>query len=130
VVTARSLGPSDQPTGDSELKLVFSSKMYAIYTQLFLTHIDEKGESSVPVVLSRFTEPERAANIAEFVNAGRDAIRSIAAAFVDDHSYLRATEALRVARWLGDESLAGQIEKDLVTYQRAVESQDAGHRGD
>ena len=72
--------------------LAFSSKMYSPYTQLFLTHIDEKGKSSVPVVLSRFTDPERAANIPEFVNAAPDAIRSIAAAFLDDHSYFRAAE--------------------------------------
>jgi tetratricopeptide (TPR) repeat protein len=72
--------------------LVFSSKMYSPYTQLFLTHIDEQGESSVPVVLSRFTEHERAANIPEFVNAAPDAIRNIAAAFLDDHSYFRAAE--------------------------------------
>ena len=54
--------------------LVFSSKAYSAYTQLFLTHIDAAGRSSVPVVLSRFTVPERAANIPEFVNVatGRD----------------------------------------------------------
>ncbi len=72
--------------------LVFSSKMYSPYTQLFLTHIDEQGESSVPVVLSRFTEQERAANIPEFVNVAPDAIRNITAAFLDDQSYFRAAE--------------------------------------
>lgn len=72
--------------------LVFASKMYTPYTQLFLTHIDEKGESSVPVVLSRFTEPDRAANIPEFVNVAPDGIRTIEAAFLDDESYFRAAE--------------------------------------
>ena len=70
--------------------LVFSSKAYSPYTQLFLTHIDEQGQSSVPVVLSRFTEPERAANIPEFVNARPDAIRRITEAFLDDLHYYRA----------------------------------------
>ena len=70
--------------------LVFSSKAYSAYTQLFLTHIDEQGRSSVPVLLSRFTGPDRAANIPEFVNAEADAIQSISEAFVDDHSYYRA----------------------------------------
>ncbi|HUT94238.1 MAG TPA: tetratricopeptide repeat protein [Thermoguttaceae bacterium] len=70
--------------------LVFSSKAYSDYTQLFLTHIDEQGRSSVPVVLSRFTEPERAANIPEFVNLEPGAIQTISAAFIDDHSYYRA----------------------------------------
>ena len=70
--------------------LVFSSKAYSDYTQLFLTHIDEQGRASVPVVLSRFTQPERAANIPEFVNLEPDAIQKISAAFVDDHNYYRA----------------------------------------
>jgi tetratricopeptide (TPR) repeat protein len=70
--------------------LVFSSKAYSPYTQLFLTHIDEAGHSSVPVVLSRFTVPERAANIPEFVNAAPDAIRKITEAFLDDYNYYRA----------------------------------------
>ncbi len=70
--------------------LVFSSKAYSAYTQLFLAHVDERGRSSVPVVLSRFTEPERAANIPEFVNADPDAIQQITARFLDDHHYYRA----------------------------------------
>jgi tetratricopeptide (TPR) repeat protein len=72
--------------------LVFSSKAYSIYTQLMLTHIDEAGRSTPPVVLSRFTAPQRAANIPEFVNAGPGAIRGITAAFLDDNSYFRAAE--------------------------------------
>ncbi len=70
--------------------LVFSSKAYSAYTQLFLTHIDDKGRSSVSVLLSRFTAADRAANIPEFVNVEVDAIEKISDAFVDDHSYYRA----------------------------------------
>jgi hypothetical protein len=33
------------------------------YTQLFLTHINDDGESSPPVVLEHMTNPDRAANI-------------------------------------------------------------------
>jgi len=72
--------------------LVFSSKAHSIYTQLMLTHIDEAGESTPPVVLSRFTSPQRAANIPEFVNVRPDAIRRITAAFLDDNNYYRAGE--------------------------------------
>ena len=46
--------------------LVFSSKANTAYTQLFLTHIDENGESTPPVVLERFTGADRAANIATY----------------------------------------------------------------
>jgi tetratricopeptide (TPR) repeat protein len=40
--------------------------------------------------LTRFTEPERAANIPEFVNVEADAIQKITEAFLDDHNYFRA----------------------------------------
>ena len=70
--------------------LVFSSKVNSAYTQLFLTHIDEEGRSTPPVVLSHFTDPQRAANIPEFVNASPTAIAKIREQFLDDFSYIRA----------------------------------------
>jgi tetratricopeptide (TPR) repeat protein len=92
--------------------LVFSSKMYSPYTQLFLTHIDEQGESSVPVVLSRFTEQERAANIPEFVNVAPDAIQKISEAFLDDLHYYRAGFA-----YMGQDDPAGAI----PLFQKSLE---------
>ncbi|MBN2136485.1 MAG: tetratricopeptide repeat protein [Sedimentisphaerales bacterium] len=70
--------------------LVFSAKPNSPYTQLFLTHIDEMGRSTPPVVLDRFTAPDRAANIPEFVNIDAYAIETIREQFVDDLSYIRA----------------------------------------
>lgn len=70
--------------------LVFSSKANSPYTQLFLTHIDEQGNSSPAVLLEHFTAPDRAANIPEFVNTGPTAIKRIHEQFLDDYSYLRA----------------------------------------
>jgi tetratricopeptide (TPR) repeat protein/Tol biopolymer transport system component len=70
--------------------LVFSSKADSPYTQLFITHIDEQGQSSPAVLLEHFTSPDRAANIPEFVNAGPMAIRKICEDFLDDYSFLRA----------------------------------------
>jgi len=70
--------------------LVFSSKVNGPYTQLFLTHIDEDGNDSPPVLLERFTSPDRAANIPEFVNLPGDAIASIREEFLDAYSFLRA----------------------------------------
>jgi len=70
--------------------LVFSGKPDSPYTRLYLTHIDEQGESTPPVVLDRLTAPDRAANIPEFVNADSSAIRQIREQFVDDVSYARA----------------------------------------
>lgn len=70
--------------------LVFSSKANTPYTQLFLTHIDEQGRSSPPVLLSHFTSGDRAANIPEFVNVPIDALVSIRERFVDDYSFVRS----------------------------------------
>ena len=70
--------------------LVFSSKANTAYTQLFLTHIDEKGESTPPVLLERFTGSDRAANIPEFVPLPAEAIAQIKEQFLDAYSFLRA----------------------------------------
>ena len=70
--------------------LVFSSKAFTPYTQLFLTHIDEEGRSTPPVVLDRFTESDRAANIPEFVPLPADSIAKIKEQFLDAYSFLRA----------------------------------------
>jgi len=72
--------------------LVFSSKANSAYTQLFLTHIDEQGRSTPPVLLEHFTAPDRAANIPEFVNIKPTAIKRIREQFIDDISYLRAAD--------------------------------------
>jgi tetratricopeptide (TPR) repeat protein len=70
--------------------LVFSSKANTPYTQLFLTHIDEEGRSTPPVVLDRFTGTYGAANIPEFVPLPADAIAQIKEQFLDAYSFLRA----------------------------------------
>ncbi|MFC1633587.1 tetratricopeptide repeat protein [Planctomycetota bacterium] len=72
--------------------LVFSSKANTAYTQLFLTHIDEQGHSSPGVLLERFTAPDRAANIPEFVATEATAISKIHEQFLDDVSFLRAAD--------------------------------------
>jgi tetratricopeptide (TPR) repeat protein len=92
--------------------LVFSSKVNSPYTQLFLTRIDERGESSPPVRLANFTSPDRAANIPEFVNAPTDAIARINEAFLNDYSHVRAAFFAE---------LSGGVDHAIVEYQRALE---------
>jgi tetratricopeptide (TPR) repeat protein len=70
--------------------LVFSGKPDSPYTRLYLTRIDEQGESTPPVVLDRLTAADRAANIPEFVNVAPTAIRQVRARVLDDVSYARA----------------------------------------
>ncbi|MCU0915338.1 MAG: hypothetical protein MUC88_12345 [Planctomycetes bacterium] len=64
--------------------LVFPSKGWSDYTQLCLTHLDENGDSTPPVLLSHLTAPDRAANIPEFVNTHPAAIRRIRAQFLQN----------------------------------------------
>jgi tetratricopeptide (TPR) repeat protein len=85
--------------------LVFSSKVFGPYTQLFLTHIDEDGNDSRPVLLRNFTAADRAANIPEFVNISPDAIRAIEERFIDDYNYYRS----------------GRIYEQFRLYDRAEE---------
>ncbi len=91
--------------------LAFSSKLNGPYTQLFLTHIDEEGNSSPAVVLNRFTAPQRAANIPEFANMPDTGIRKIHEEFMDDHSHCRAADAF---------ARAGEWEKAVRMYQKAL----------
>ena len=57
--------------------LLFSSKVNTPFTEIFLTHVDEAGNDSPPVRLSRFSSPTHAANVPEFANIAPDAIESI-----------------------------------------------------
>jgi Flp pilus assembly protein TadD len=90
--------------------LVFSSKANTPYTQLFLTHIDDAGNSSPPVVLDRFTDSDRAANIPEFVPLAATSIAMIEEKFLDAYSFLRA----------------GMASERTGNYAAAVESYDRG----
>ena len=92
--------------------LVFSSKLNGPYTQLFLTHIDENGNSTPPVVLDRFTDSERAANIPEFVPIKADSITLIDEQFVDAYSFLRAGMA---------NERSGNYVDAVISYQRGLE---------
>ncbi len=92
--------------------IVFSSKANGPYTQLWLSHVDEAGESSPPVCLERFTQPDRAANIPEFVNLRASAIRRIRESFLNDYSFLRA----------GNEFYKqGDHEPAIQQYRKAIE---------
>jgi len=92
--------------------LAFSSKAYSDYTQICLTHIDEQGNSSPAVLLEHFTDPDRAANIPEFVDAKSDAIKKIREDFLNDYSFVRA----------GNEFFkAGDTDNAIAEYKNALE---------
>ncbi len=91
--------------------LVFSSKVNGPYTQLFLAHIDERGNSAPPVVLENFTSPDRAANIPEFVNNSVDSLARIRADYLDAYSYYRIANILHQC---------GDFEKAIPAYREAI----------
>lgn len=57
--------------------LAFVSKENMPYTELYLTHIDENGQDSVPILISRFNKPGYAVNVPEFANIAPDSINDI-----------------------------------------------------
>jgi tetratricopeptide (TPR) repeat protein len=67
--------------------LVFSSKVNGPYTQLFLTHIDENGNDSPPILLENFIIDKKAANIPEFVNMPPGSKLEILPLFLDDKDF-------------------------------------------
>ena len=113
--------------------LVFSSKSNSIYTQLFLTHIDDDGDSSPPILLSHFTDPDRAANIPEFVNVSATAITKIHEQFLDDSSYVRsgnqfyrahdydrAIERYRAALTLNENNLEAHLRLTMICAMKKM----------
>ena len=92
--------------------LVFSSKSRSPYTQMFLTHIDENGNDTPPILIENATAANRAVNIPEFVNIGVDEWLKIDAP---------ATEFYRIS----DRALAfyrqGRFEDSIAEWKRALE---------
>jgi tetratricopeptide (TPR) repeat protein len=99
--------------------LIFSSKENGPYTQLFLTHIDENGNDSPPVLLEHFTAADRAANIPEFVKLPPDAIKKMEVKFLDGTSYSRA--ALAFMPLGGELRTQEDYRNAAASYAKAVE---------
>lgn len=68
--------------------LVYSTKQFGAYTQLFLTHIDENGNDSPPVYLDNFSFDKYANNIPEFVNMKYDPKQVINPSFLTEDEFL------------------------------------------
>ena len=91
--------------------LVFSSKVNGPFTQLFLAHLDESGNSAPPVALENFTSANRAANIPEFVNTDPDALLKIEADYLDAYSYYRIANTFH---------MCGDLERAIPAYRLAL----------
>jgi tetratricopeptide (TPR) repeat protein/roadblock/LC7 domain-containing protein len=78
--------------------LVFSSKRFGFYTQLFLTHINDDGTDTPPVYLDNFSFEKFANNIPEFVNTKYSKDFKIDPTFMNEDEHLiRNGELLDIA---------------------------------
>jgi len=68
--------------------VVFSSKANTPYTQMFLTHIGEKGDDTPALLIEGSTLANRAVNIPEFVNIAYDDLVKISVPAVDHWRHL------------------------------------------
>ena len=99
--------------------MVFSSKANTPYTQMFLTHMDEDGNDSPPVLIPNATAANRAVNIPEFVNIAYDELVSLSAPTVD---YYRRFQR-------GNELLAeGDYEEAISHYRKALRAEPTSTR--
>ncbi len=76
--------------------LVFSSKAQGPYTQLYLTHIDENGNDSPPVLLENLLFDKKAANIPEFFPNEKSNIEKMLDQFSQNALYYNRLAALNI----------------------------------
>ena len=99
--------------------MVFSSKSRSPYTQMFLTHIDAKGNDSPPIYVDNSTAANRAVNIPEFVNVPPGGIENID---------VPASDFYRVIDEAMDLQGKGDIASALSKWQKALEMDPADAR--
>ena len=94
--------------------LVFSSKANTPYTEMFLTHIDERGNDSPAILIPRSTAANRAVNLPEFVNIPYEGLANISVPAVQHLRY-----ALRGREFLEKKNL----DEALGEFDKAIASQ-------
>lgn len=92
--------------------LVFSSKGRSLYTQMFLTHIDENGNDSPAILIENATASNRAVNIPEFVNIPPGGLEKMSAP---------ATDFYRMVDRASKLSEEGKLPEALAEWKRAVD---------
>lgn len=103
--------------------MVFSSKGLSWYTQMFLTHIDEDGQASPPVLIPNATAANRAVNLPEFVNVRYASLEKI------EIPALRHMEFLQQAYDLADSAKPVEARKKME-QALAEEKQDHKFRSE
>jgi tetratricopeptide (TPR) repeat protein len=91
--------------------LAFSSKGRSLFTQLFLTHIDENGNDSPAILVENATAANRGVNIPEFVNIAPDFIETMNAP---------ATEFYRLFNVAVGYQGKGELEAAIAEWKNAL----------
>ena len=89
---------------------VFVSKIFGAHTDMFLTHIDEKGNASIPVLVDKARSPYRVVNYPEFVN------RKPGDTFVMNYDFVELAHINKAVK-------SGDWEKAKELYYRLEEQQ-------
>ncbi len=92
--------------------LAFSSKSPSLYTHLYLTHIDDQGHASPPVVVENATAANRAVNIPEFVNLGPEGLDHIDTPAIDFYREFDVAQQLQDAHKYADAVPAWKVAAD------------------
>jgi tetratricopeptide (TPR) repeat protein len=92
--------------------LVFSSKGRALYTQMYLTHLDAEGQDSPAILIEDATAANRGVNIPEFVNIPMDGLVKMDAP---------ATDFYRIFDVAGELARKGDYAAALLEWRKAVE---------
>ena len=92
--------------------LAFSSKGRSLYTQLYLTHIDAKGQDSPAILIENATAANRGVNIPEFVSIPVGGMTKMDAP---------ATDFYRIFDLAGELARKGDYAAALAEWRKAVE---------
>jgi tetratricopeptide (TPR) repeat protein len=92
--------------------LVFSSKSRGPYTKMFLTHLDEQGNSSPAILIDNSTAANRAVNIPEFVNIPPDGLLKID---------VPAVEFYRVYNVAWEMARQGRYDEAVIEWNKALQ---------
>ena len=91
--------------------MVFSTKANTPYTQMMLTHIDENGVDSPPVLIENSTAANRAVNLPEFVNIPYEDFEGIDVPAVEVYRHYRRGNEL---------ATLGRDQEAVVAYEAAL----------
>jgi hypothetical protein len=97
--------------------VVFTSKSLSPYTDMFLTHIDQKGNASIPVLVDKARVNYRVSNYPEFVNIRPEKT------FIMEYDY---TELAHIKRALknGEKEKAKKLFYQLISQEPFFFSED------